>query len=550
MRSPLVLAFLFVGTVSCGQLLGLDAFSEGSGGRGTSATTGGTGGAVGSTSASMGGTGAGGGADCTPGMMVACYTGVPTTRSVGKCSDGKAICTKEGVPDINCADQVLPTKEDCSKPEDEDCDGFSCSETVWDAILGDADEQRGWDVAVDPSSGAVYVVGAFKSGITFGSDILLATVRDAFVAKLDVDGKPVWAKSFGVGGSQSITSVAVDTKGDVLILGSNFSGGELDLGFGAIPAGAFLAKLTSNGTPIWSKSCAVGTGGPSGLDVDPKDNSVVITANFTGSASCGLSNHMSSGGTDILLAKFDTAGTPQWSQSFGGPGSDTVSGVAVGSTGHIAMAGSFNGSIVFGSSKLVATNNTDGFLVRFDAGGNHGWHKQLGDPAYQAATAVAIRPDAGVIVAGVYQGTVSVSGGPVLAGGGAYVIGLTASGTHAWSKSYLSSALNITDLAVNAGGNVYVSGSFFGTFNLGGANLASDGNKNGFIGQLDGTNGDHVWSRGFTGLSQIDFEDRVAIALGGHGEVHLAGSAQGLVNFSSPPLETLGTDVFVAKIAP
>lgn len=549
MRRPLVLAFLCVGTISCGQILGLDAFSEGSGGRDTSTTsTSGMGG--GSTSASMGSTGPGGSADCTPGMMVACYTGIPKTRSVGKCSDGKAICTKEGVPDINCADQVLPAKEDCSNPADEDCDGFSCSETIWTAIFGDADEQRGWDVAVDPSSGAVYVVGSFKSGITFGSDILLATVRDAFVAKLDVDGKPIWAKSFGVEGSQSITSVAVDTKGDVLILGSNFSGGVLDFGFGPIPAGAFVAKLTSDGTPVWSKSCDIVAGGPTGLDVDRKDNSVVITANFTGSASCGLSNHMSSGSTDILLAKFDTAGTPQWSHSFGGPGDDTVSGVAVGSTGHIAMAGSFDGSIVFGSSKLVTTNNTDGYLVRFDAGGNYAWHKQLGDSAYQTATAVAIRPDGGVIVAGGYQGTVSVSGGPTLAGGAAYVISLTASGTHAWSKSYLSTALNITDLAVNAGGNVYVSGSFFGMFNLGGANLASDGNKNGFIGQLDGTNGDHVWSRGFTGLSQIDFEDRVAIALGGHGEVHLAGSAQGLVNFGSPPLEALGTDVFVAKIAP
>jgi hypothetical protein len=551
MRYPFVLAFFFAGTVSCGQILGLGSFSEGSGGGGTSvSSTTGTGGTstAGSTSASMASTG--GGTGCAPGSMVACYTGAPTTQNVGKCADGKALCSNEGVPDSSCVGQVLPTKEDCSNPADEDCDGFSCSETTWAAIFGDADEQRGLDVAVDPSSGAVYVVGSFKSGITFGSDTLLATIRDGFVAKLDAAGKPIWAKGFGAGGSQAITSVAVDTKGDVLILGSNFSGGALDFGFGPLPAGAFVAKLTSDGTPIWSKSCDVGTGGPSGLGVDPKDNSVVFAANFTTSASCGLSTHTAMGGTDILLAKFDTTGTPQWTQSFGGPGTDTVNALAVGTTGHIVMAGSFNGSIVFGSSQLIATNNTDGFLVRFDAGGNHSWHKQLGDSAYQTATAVAIRPDAGVIVAGSYQGTVAVSGGPILAGGAAYVIGLTASGTHAWSKSFSSSTLDITGLAVNTAGNAYVAGSFSGAFNLGGANLASDGTIDGFIGLLDGANGDHVWSRGFTGLSQNDFEDRVAIALGGHGEVHLAGSAQGLVNLDAPPLETLGTDVFVGKIDP
>jgi len=60
---------------------------------------------------------------CTPKSTGACYTGDPSTRGVGACSDGSRTCSDDGTAWGACEGETLPTAETCATSVDDDCDG-------------------------------------------------------------------------------------------------------------------------------------------------------------------------------------------------------------------------------------------------------------------------------------------------------------------------------------------------------------------------------------------------------------------------------------------
>ncbi|MEZ4293506.1 MAG: hypothetical protein R3B70_00905 [Polyangiaceae bacterium] len=82
---------------------------------------------------------------CTPGESVDCYEGPNGTEGVGVCKKGQQKCNLEGTGFDACKGQTLPGNfEDCTTPEDDDCDGFSlaengcCTPTRRSRVLGPA----------------------------------------------------------------------------------------------------------------------------------------------------------------------------------------------------------------------------------------------------------------------------------------------------------------------------------------------------------------------------------------------------------------------------
>ena len=83
-----------------------------------------------------------GGMECPAGMMRECYTGPPSTRSVGTCRPGRQNCI--GGRWGGCEEEVTPTIEACDNRVDDDCDGdadaddMSCAGQPNVANVGDA----------------------------------------------------------------------------------------------------------------------------------------------------------------------------------------------------------------------------------------------------------------------------------------------------------------------------------------------------------------------------------------------------------------------------
>jgi len=88
----------------------------------------------------------------------------------------------------------------------------------------------------------------------------------------------------------------------------------------------------------------------------------VMTGYFTGSVDFG-GGALSSSGLDVVVAKYNSAGTYIWSKRFGGFDTQIPNAVAVKSTGEVTVVGYFATSIDFGSGLLTSLGTSDAFVA-------------------------------------------------------------------------------------------------------------------------------------------------------------------------------------------
>jgi chitodextrinase len=230
----------------------------------------------------------------------------------------------------------------------------------------------GNSVAVD-GNGDVVVGGYFLgTQIDCGGGWLYSHGgSDAFVVKYSSAGAHVWSKCFGGSTVDQVNSVAVDSTGNVLVLGV-FTG-SVDFGGGALTDSggydAFLAKLSPTGSHLWSK--AIKSGGtydwPNAVATDANGN-VVVSGNFRFGIdfSGGVLSAVINGVQCFYVAKYSPSGSYVWAERFGGTSSEDGIGIATDSTGHVVSTGFFQGTGDFGGQSLTAAGSTDMYLLRLD----------------------------------------------------------------------------------------------------------------------------------------------------------------------------------------
>ncbi len=118
----------------------------------------------------------------------------------------------------------------------------------WLKRAGSSAEDQGYAVACD-KQGNTYMTGYYGGEISFGSTTLnFRGYNDAFIAKYDAAGNPLWARGAGGGNLDFATSVALDENNNCYISGSfegsaNFSGQIVT----DADKGIFLASYDENG---------------------------------------------------------------------------------------------------------------------------------------------------------------------------------------------------------------------------------------------------------------------------------------------------------------
>ena len=167
----------------------------------------------------------------------------------------------------------------------------------------------------------------------------------------------------------------------------------------------------------WAKS-AGGTGNDAGTAI-AIDNfgGVFIAGNFSSPTfTIGTSTFTNNGGSDIFIAKFDTAGTFLWAQQLGGAGNETVKSIAVAPDGGIFLADTFSGIINLGASTLNSSGLKDIYLAKLNTSGILQWTKQIGSASDQTIPDVVTDSRSFVYVSGQGNNGLSVDGIPVPAG--------------------------------------------------------------------------------------------------------------------------------------
>jgi hypothetical protein len=383
----------------------------------------------------------------------------------------------------------------------------------WAKQMGGTDIDIGNSITTDVS-GNVYTIGEFYNTADFDPgvgvyNLTSAGSYDIFVSKLDASGNFVWAKSIGGVGVDVGWSVATDASGNLYVIGSFGDTVDFDPGAGVYnltSAGSydiFVSKLDASGNFVWAKSMG-GTGWDEGRSIFTDSSSNVYTTGFyEGTADfdpgVGVYNLTSAGSSDIFISKLDASGNFVWVKSIGGTDGDGGYSITTDVSGNIYTTGFYEGTADFdpgvGVYNLTSAGSSDIFISKLDASGNFMWVKSIGgtdgDDGYSIAT--------------------------------------------------------------DASGNVYTTGTFWGTadFNpgVGLFNLTSAGISDIFISKLDAS-GNFMWAKsmGGSGWDQVN-----SITIDASGNLYTTGYFIGTVDFDIGigvlNLSAVGIDIFVHKMS-
>ncbi len=311
----------------------------------------------------------------------------------------------------------------------------------WARAWGGKIGGEAYSIAVDKVRGFVYVEGDWSTVPNTGTvDFNPAGSHDwhanhgffdAFLAKYDLDGGFVWAKTWGGEGYDDGPGVAVDSAGNVYVGGMyasrdpslNFDpdGGSAGLGHPASDSGSivdvFLSKFNAAGQFQWVQTWgAAGTDEAGGrVMVDSADN-IYLSGRF-GCTHCnfnpgGTPAYFSSNGDlDALIAKYDGNGQLKWARTWGGSGWDALGGMALDGADNIYTTGLFVNTVDFnpwGSPGDVHTaqGGRDIFMNKFDSGGRLQWTKIWGGPGEDLSLGLAVDATGTAFATGGFFGTV------------------------------------------------------------------------------------------------------------------------------------------------
>ena len=375
---------------------------------------------------------------------------------------------------------------------------------LWAKSAGGIGYDLAYSVAVD-DSGNAYVAGYFNSPtITFDSTTLTnAGSSNIFLVKYDANGNVLWAKSAGGG---SATSIAVDASGNIYVTGY-FSNSTLIFGSTTLTNAGyddiFLAKYDVNGNVLWAKS-AGGSYRDDATSIAVDASGITYMAGWFGSpiltfGSTTLTNVDNTGNiADLFLAKYDAGGNVLWAKSAGGTSDDVATSIAVDESGNTYVAGYFQSStITFDSTTLTIagtyTNYDDIFLAKYDANGNVLWAKSAGGSYRDDATSIAVDASGRTYVAGWFNSPTITFESTTLTNtgtGGYYDLFLAkydGNGNVLWAKS--ADGTNddkASSVAVDTSGNTYVAGYFKSpNITLGSYTLTNAGYYDIFIAKSD-----------------------------------------------------------------
>ena len=432
--------------------------------------------------------------------------------------------------------------------------------------MGGTSIETGYSITAD-ASGNIYTTGNFSGNVDFdpGPGVFnLSTngTADIFISKSDSAGNFIWAKQMEGSIYAYSIAIALDAFGNIYTTGSFAGGVDFDPGPGVFNLSAggtdvFVSKLDSAGNFIWVKQMWAGSGNSIAIDVY---GNVLVTGFIRNSSAY----------TQIFILKLNAAGNTVWSKQIGGVNSAcSGSSITTDGAGNVYTAGYFSinpavNPIDFdpgpGVYNIYPVGGADIFVSKLNAAGNFVWSKQMGGTQFEEGNSITVDASGNVITTGYFNGTVDFDPGPAVFNLSSFgdedifVSKFNAAGNFIWAKQMGGiQSEEGNSLAVDAAGNVYITGHFYGTadFDPGSPvyNLVSAGFSDIFISKLDG-NGNFRWAKSIGG-SQYDWS--YALALDATGNIYTTGYFDGIVDFDIGPgvynLSSVGSkDIFVLKL--
>ncbi len=402
---------------------------------------------------------------------------------------------------------------------------------------GYADSMTGSDVTLD-TSGYCYVAGDFFGTQTLGSSTITSSGWDAFIGKLSPSGVWQWARSGGGTGNDHAQAISYD--GTYLYLTGSFSN---TASFGSqslSSAGGddiWLGKMSSAGSWQWA-SRAGSSGADYGYGIAGE---IAVTGQFGGTADFGATTLNVNGSSAMFAGNLTSGGSWNWATCCHYTGfPQAANDIAADSGGNSYVTGTFENSVQFGSFVLTESlSGADEYLVKHDASGNAVWAQSSSQSGHDC---------------GYWRVAVDGNGNSYVVGGYDSVSKWDTNGNWLWSADFgISSTLldfiSVSDIAVDASGNCYITGLFHGDCYFGAIDLYSY-QQNIFVAKVN-TSGTWQWAI-MAALDNFTSDNAAgnALSITNSGQIFVTGAFSGTPLFGSVTLTaTGGSDIILAKVS-
>ncbi len=298
----------------------------------------------------------------------------------------------------------------------------------------------------------------------------------------------------------------------------------------------------------WAQACGHPFYGEtkSVLTTDQEGN-VFMAGSFIETAVFGAESINSAGGTDIFIAKHNTAGEVLWLMADGGEDYDYLHGIAVDDDGFYTC-GTFYGTTHIGSETFTSQGSQDIFLVRYDTEGIFSWARHIGSPKTDFVNAMCTDPEGNMIITGHYYDSISFGDTMLYAAAASdiFLAKYNVSGELQWLKQASGSSSDQSySLSCDDEGNILFTGSYYNDILIGDTLLTTMFPTGVFMAKMD-NNGTLQF------VSQIDGNGLIAKSFAtfdSNGDIFFTGNFTDQINIGSYYFDAgaFNIDIFITR---
>lgn len=497
---------------------------------------------------------------CAPGENTDCYSGPSSTAGVGVCASGKSTCTLLGQWG-ECIGQVLPTKEDCGTPFDEDCDGAVnqadagcvCTPGATKECYGGPPSTLG----IGACKAGIQACSATGDGWGVCAGQVVPTMEDCpSLDDEDCDGlvnedglncvcKPGQTTQCYTGPPETsyvgkcypgFATCAADGMSFGPCIGQTLPAQEDcdDSNFDEDCDG----KKNEDGPSCvcvpdqYGGPCYTGPAGTSGVGAC-KPGKLLCKPSGLGYFDSCYDEVLPLTENCAAPADEDCDGTtaapcaqPVWAKVLPANLRAVVDTLGTG----VWLAGSSVQPTDFGGGVLPSGAGSDSWVVRLDSDGKHVWSRRFPGAGSDLVFGLSVGPGGESVVVGWCEGNAVFDSFSFdcTSSGKAYAVKLSASGAVAWAKVYGSDAGShtTTGVDIDASGNIVLVGKHSTSIDFGGGPLPGSVGGATFLAKLD-PDGNHVFSKSFayqTSYSSATSAGPVDVATTSTGDIVMGGT--------------------------
>lgn len=273
-------------------------------------------------------------------------------RCIRSTADGGYIISGQAEPTFG------NTEAWCTKT---DADG----KVIWKKTYGGSD----FDIAyrVEETSDRGFIVAGTTDSFGAGS-------RDAWIYRLDKNGKVKWQKTYGGSVYDTAYGLTRTTDGGYMVVGESSS-------FGAGYMDAWCLKLDANGALQWARALG-------GADQDSARS--VVQAGDGGYVFAGYTESSGAGDKDLWCAKLDSTGSLVWSKTFGGTDEDYANEIQKTADG---------GFVIGGYTESFGKGYSDAWVIKLNSDGGVAWQRTYGASNFEEGYSILQLTDGSYMLA-------------------------------------------------------------------------------------------------------------------------------------------------------